>query len=81
MRCVSNQIVGVARVNSDDAVISSGIYVDLENQEDIVLTEMSVELLDNDYDLFEFDINTTHRQIIVLGISESSNDDAYFDRL
>ena len=62
----TRNIIGLAKTNSDDQVISTNIYVDLKNDRPIVLTEMQIEILDSDYDLKTFGGN--YRQIITLGI-------------
>jgi hypothetical protein len=66
----TQNIIGVARTNTDDSIISSGIYVDLHNKQDLTLTEMTVEILDTDGDLKVFGSGGPFRQIIVLGIKE-----------
>ena len=69
---IDNHIIGSARTNEEDAIFSTGISVDLHNQEELVLTEMSVEILDNVFDLKEFNNGVLpeviHRQTITLGI-------------
>jgi hypothetical protein len=65
----TRNVIGCARTNTDDSVISTGMYVDLHNKQDLVLTEMTVQILDTDGDLKVFGAGT-HRQIIVLGIKE-----------
>lgn len=74
----TNHIIGVARMNTTDSIISSNISVDLENTTDLVLTELHIQILDNDYDLFQFGTGT-HRQMIMLGIKNGYQDsDGYY---
>lgn len=68
-----SNIVGIARVgNSNDDIIFNNEYVDLNNQEDITITNVQVQILDTDLQLKTAlgEADDERRQTIVLGIKE-----------
>lgn len=64
-----NHIVGAARTNTDEAVFSTEMEVDLHNTEPLLVTQLQVQILDTDYDLKVFGAGN-FRQSILLGIKE-----------
>jgi hypothetical protein len=65
-------IVGIAKTNDNDKPFTTGIEVDLHNTQPLVLTELTIQILDSDYDLYGF--TSTSRQMITFGIKECKCD-------
>ena len=66
-------IIGVAKTNNNDVPFATGIEVDLHNNTPLVITELQIQILDSDYDLYLFGTAGT-RQTITLGIKECKCD-------
>lgn len=66
-------IIGVTKTNVNDMPLATGIEVDLHNTHPLVLTELQIQILDGDYDLYNFTTAGT-RQMITLGIKQCKCD-------
>jgi len=67
-------IIGVAKTNNNDVPFATGIEVDLHNNHPLVITELQIQILDGDYDLYNFGGVANTRQMITLGIKECKCD-------